>query len=534
MIITLQNRARFKGESARPNLWPDHAWMPCFGPQGSILGNTSPALFDMVTGNPGVAIPSSSYPTDYALAPNSQLGNLGWALVSSESSGYSGGINTRVNPYASAVGMTFEILLKTGTAVNTNQIIAEDGSDYNADCFYLAIWSQKFQFEIFTGNYSVVDSATIANNTHYHIICSWSGAGGGTNGYPVIAVNGVYSTGSTQRLGSLSASPNAPLTLFGRPNAGASAIVNTFAPLKNGSNISFARVYKRCLTVPEQIALFSDPLAPFERKQLYFIPNVESAAALYEGSFSSSFSISPSLSGQLGVGGGLTSTAGSATYANAGKEGKQGPLTTTLAALAQALAGKEGKQGPISINTAALIQALTGGAGNKGALAAQTIVNTSLSGNAGNKGALAATISLSALFSQAALFEGTVSAALAAIAPAFAGNAGNLGTLLTTISAASAIAAITGNAGYLQSVLTDLALQETGQIGSTGTAALTISTGADMSGKLGVSAEIAATLADLGAYLVEIIVGDKIHRIVIATTTGQAVILTATGTITFN
>jgi hypothetical protein len=290
--------------------------------------------------------------------------------------------------------------------------------------------------------------------------------------------------------------------------------------------------WNRYLTPLEIFSISVNPWQIYEPETVWI--NVGSASALFEGAFSSSFSISPSLSGKLGVGGGLASTAGSATYANAGKEGKQGPLTTTLAALVQALAGKEGKQGPISINTAALIQALTGGAGNKGTLASQTIVNPALSGNAGNKGTLAATISLSALFSQAALFEGTVSAAMAAIAPSFAGNSGNLGTLLTTISAASAIAAITGNAGYLQSVLTDLALQEIGQIGSTGTAALTISTGTDMNGKLGVSAEIAATLADLGAYLVEIIVGDKIHRIVIATTTGQAVILTATGTITFN
>jgi hypothetical protein len=295
----------------------------------------------------------------------------------------------------------------------------------------------------------------------------------------------------------------------------------------------WAMVYVDKALSPSQIAsLSANPWQIYEPETVWI--EVGSSAALFEGAFSSSFSLSPSISGQLGVGGGLSSTAGSATYANAGKEGKQGPLTTTLAALVQALSAKEGKQGPISLNTAALIQALTGGAGNKGTLAAQTIVNPSLSGNAGNKGTLSSTISLSALFSQAALFEGTVSAAMAAIAPSFAGSAGNLGTLLTTISAASAIAAITGNAGYLQSVLADLALQETGQTGSAGTVALTISTGADMSGKLGVSAEIAATLADLGAYLVEIIVGDKIHRIVIATTTGQAVILTATGTITFN
>lgn len=231
---------------------------------------------------------------------------------------------------------------------------------------------------------------------------------------------------------------------------------------------------------------------------------------IIEGVMASSVSISQALSGKIGCGGGLSSIAGGAAYASGGMEGKQGDVATGIDTIVQALSGNAG-------NTALL----------DGQLA---IITQSLSGVIGISGQMSAAIAdLSAIFGEQVVFQGTISANMAAVSASIIGIEGKVGKILASISVASVISGVTGNYGSLQTTLDSLSAQLAGNAGITGFADFTISTGAEMYGKLGVSAAMSSELDEIGAYLIEIIIGGKINRIVISTKTGAAVILTSTG-----
>jgi hypothetical protein len=227
-----------------------------------------------------------------------------------------------------------------------------------------------------------------------------------------------------------------------------------------------------CALSSSQIKSLSDnPWQIYEPETIWIEVGGGGGATVFSGTFSSSLDIlTPSLSGQLGVGGGITATAGSATYANSGQEGKQGQLSATLAAL---------------------VQALSGNAGNSGSLAGQNIITGSIAGNSGNLATFASTISITALFASGVItYEGSISSALGVLTASISGNAGVSGTISATVT-----------------------------------------TGADIAGKLGLSGSFGIILEAMGCQLIEIVIGGKIHRIIISTTTGTAAILTATGTI---
>lgn len=93
--------------------------------------------------------------------------------------------------------------------------------------------------------------------------------------------------------------------------------------------------------------------------------------AVIEGAFSGEISIVQALSGQLGCGGGMSATAGSAECYGGGVEGKQGHIDANLAAIVQALFGNAGNSAVFSSQIADVLQAMSGKQGVTGQLASE-------------------------------------------------------------------------------------------------------------------------------------------------------------------
>jgi len=254
--------ARSKGESVRPDLWADGGqWYPCLGYQGpQKIGET--IVYEHVANKHGVLTPHALYPTTDSLLPSYSIASKRHVLYSNTSTGVGGGVKCGVSPFAGLAGMTFEVLVYLTTVAN-NQMIAEDGSAYNTNCFYLYVnaTGTRLEYTIYTSNYTTVSTA-ISANTWLHVFATWSG----TDGLPRLWTNGAETVGGTARTGTLYATPNAELCLFGRPNT-SSQIVSL--PLYSGAMIAFWRCYKRQLLANEILALTADPLFPLRRKKLW-------------------------------------------------------------------------------------------------------------------------------------------------------------------------------------------------------------------------------------------------------------------------
>lgn len=70
--LNFANRARHRGESVRPDLWPDHAWVPALGCQGGVLydlcGSQNATLMGAYAWAPGGVVFSSH--SGYGYIPN--------------------------------------------------------------------------------------------------------------------------------------------------------------------------------------------------------------------------------------------------------------------------------------------------------------------------------------------------------------------------------------------------------------------------------------------------------------------------------
>ena len=262
--------ARSRGESAAPDLWPSHAWVPAFGPQGVATSATGSPLVLDVAGPAGWATGVQKY--NVSDIPSYDIGPRGYALKTNGGSNISGLINTGVSPFGGLSAMSFEIILSSATT-GVDQIVAEDGTAYNTNAFYFLITSSnKFQFEVYTTSYATVDSAlTISAGSVYHVVCTWEGV----TGYPKIYINGLLNAvGATAKTGTLQAAPNTPLVLGNRPGA-LPELVPSFLPLRVGGMIYLARAYKRSLQPDEIARLYTDPYLPHRRRMpvFYSVPS---------------------------------------------------------------------------------------------------------------------------------------------------------------------------------------------------------------------------------------------------------------------
>ena len=264
------------------------------------------------------------------------------------------------------------------------------------------------------------------------------------------------------------------------------------------------------------------------------IQYIASGGSVFEGTFTTSLSMSGAFPGQTGTGGGLVATAGSAAYAGAGQDGTQGTISPTLAAIIAAHSGQLGAPGVLS----GLIAQIMDGSGQLGSsgVAALTLAEAIpyLLGTIGTQGELAATISISAFFGQQAIFEGKILATVSELSSAITGQPGNNATLATEILVA---VAVTGSLGVTGAALINqeaAASALAGVLGVSGKLSLSVFSGAEMAGKLGVSGEMSSIMAALGISLIEVAVGGQIHRIAISTLTGRAVILSTTGSVSIS
>ena len=256
--------ARSPGESVRPDLWPNHAWMPTFGVQGpQLIGGLM--VFDVAGGQYGLGTPAAASDTVDALLPSWSVDKYGYCLISNESGGHGGGIKCGASPFTGLTAMTFEVLYKPSTAENSG-MIAEDGTVFYQNTFYLHQNTNKFDFLTRTTdatNSLVSSAATVVAGKWYHIFCTWSGV----DGFNRIWVNNVEAVSAEPDESlTLRATVNAELCLFGRPDT--SSRIASYEVL-NGAKIAFWRAYKRQLQASEIYALTADPFLSFRRKRSF-------------------------------------------------------------------------------------------------------------------------------------------------------------------------------------------------------------------------------------------------------------------------
>lgn len=132
---------------------------------------------------------------------------------------------------------------------------------------------------------------------------------------------------------------------------------------------------------------------------------------------------------------------------------------------------------------------------------------------------------------EAAVFEGAFSGEVS-ILQSLSGQIGCGGGMTSEVgSAVYGLGGGIGGSAVFNAQLNSIVQSLGGQLGVVGTTASLVSTSADILGKLGISASLASELANIGARIVEIVIGDKIYRVVITTKTGSASVSTAAGRI---
>ncbi len=273
---------------------------------------------------------------------------------------------------------------------------------------------------------------------------------------------------------------------------------------------------------------------------------------VFEGAFSSGVSVSSAASGKIGIGGSVSTSAGSASLSNSGVEGKQGPMSSVVADLIQALyggsgihgdasigisqigyagAGNSGNTGTAALTIESLLSAVGGAIGSSGMFSTVADINMDIQGQEGAQGTITGSMSMSAAlfgsFGDAqVIFEGSLGATLSEFESEISGGAGVGGAISTQIiTMASTLSAIIGSSGSYTISLDNLAAYIDGLTGVSGQISASISSGADLASKIGISGEIVTSLDHLSLQLIEIVMSDRIYQIVISTKTGQAVFL---------
>lgn len=231
--------------------------------------------------------------------------------------------------------------------------------------------------------------------------------------------------------------------------------------------------------------------------------------AIFEGTMAAAFSVGASASGKIGIGGRVSTSAGSASLSNTGVEGKQGTLESALSEIIQALGGVGGVSGMLS-SVAQVGMVVSGANGQQGQVTGRISLSASLFGTFGEA---------------QVIFEGSLSSTLSELESVLTGGAGVGGAISSQIITAAVLTGLLGSSGSYTISLDNLASYLGALTGVSGQVSAIISSGADLAAKIGISGEIATSLDHLSLQLIEIVMSDRIYQIVISTKTGQAVFL---------
>ena len=242
-----QGFARSAGESANPGLWDGlvGAWMPSLGPSGGTL-------YDI-----------SSRKSHGTL--NGSLNTTGWVPGSMYFDGNDDYVDCGVSPAGGLSAITVSAWVKVYNA-NT-YVIAQNGTDYTRNSFYLVLNAGKPEFEIYTTGYDVFTATSaLPTNVFSHLCGVWK-----TGQYLELYVNGRLSAGTQG--GTLQTNPlkvgDTNLLIGGRP---AAPLVLDFR-----GNVASFTIHNRVLSPSEIKRLYEDPLALVRRRARVF--SVAAAAA---------------------------------------------------------------------------------------------------------------------------------------------------------------------------------------------------------------------------------------------------------------
>ena len=138
--LHLGNIARSPAESVRPDLWPDHAWVPALGPQALPPAHGAHGLFDLAGSWPAVGVRSAADPVSTDIYPTPKLVKGIWCMSSNAVSNDTGaglaanGPTGTSSPFSLSSAMTLitvilpqnapddRILLAGGASCNTSSI----------------------------------------------------------------------------------------------------------------------------------------------------------------------------------------------------------------------------------------------------------------------------------------------------------------------------------------------------------------------------------------------------------------------------
>ena len=284
--LHLGNIARSPAESVRPDLWPDHAWVPALGPQALPPAHGAHGLFDLAGSWPAVGVRSASDPVSTDIYPTPKLVNGIWCISSNAVSNDTGaglaanGPTGTSSPFSLSSAMTLIAVILPQNAPD-DRILLEDGTAYDTNCFYLMRRADKRMVALVSGPGGYADVRTseyIPAGEWFVSTIRWgvqtAAAGKVELFHGIDCVRAVSTSAVTTPLNA----GNAPLTFFGRPAI--SGEILSLAPPADTA-LSCILAYGNRALLDSQISdLHADPLLPLRRRQpaSYFVPSGSGSA----------------------------------------------------------------------------------------------------------------------------------------------------------------------------------------------------------------------------------------------------------------
>ena len=279
--LHLGNIARSPAESVRPDLWPDHAWVPALGPQALPQAHGAHGLFDLAGSWPAVGVRSAAYPVHTDIYPSPRLDDGIWCM-SSNAVGAAAGAGLAANspsglsPFSGSSAMTLVACLKL-TTVSADRIFIEDGTAYNSNCMFLMQTpANRVQVLLYSGGAyteAITASGVITAGEWAVVTAKWGLGTTNAGKAEIFAGSLCVRAISTRTITAPLGTGNTRLTFFGRPSI--SGEIADYAPAA-GSALSCILAYGNRALLDSQIQdLHADPILPFRRRQpvYYSVPS---------------------------------------------------------------------------------------------------------------------------------------------------------------------------------------------------------------------------------------------------------------------